>query len=220
MKSNLICNPDDQRIAVSYLRKADPALGNKIDNIGDFQLEVESDLSPFEELLRSIVYQQLSGRAAETIYSRLLAKYPNRDRPQPEDVLNTPDETLRSCGLSASKVRAVKDLADKTAGGELPDMLQIKEMDNRQIIDAFTSVWGIGQWTVEMLLMFNLGRADVLPAADLGIRRGFSRTFCLDQMPSPQEILAHGEIWRPYRSVASWYLWRVADSDDQGANRA
>ncbi len=212
-------HPYDPQAAVAHLRKIDPQLRTLIDRMGDFEPDRELDRTPFEALLGSIVYQQLSGRAAETIYGRLLALYPDCDSPGAADILDTPVEELRGCGLSAAKVRAVKDLAAKTAAGSLPDSSRIAQMSDQQIIDAFTDVRGIGRWTVEMLLMFNLGRADVLPATDLGIRRGFMKTYGLQDMPTPAEVLAKGEQWTPYRSVAAWYLWRAADEGGPRENR-
>ena len=212
--------PYDSDAAIVHLKKSDSVLGALIDRVGEFELDCELNLEPFEALLESIVYQQLSGRAAATIYGRLLALFPNRASPRAQDILNTPVETLRGCGLSAAKVRAVKDLASKTNDGELPELKEAEKMSNQQVIDIFTTVWGIGQWTAEMLLIFHLGRPDVLPATDLGVQRGFMRTYGLESMPAPADLLAQGEKWKPYRSVASWYLWRAADGGDKRQNRS
>ncbi len=203
--------PYDPQDALRHFRAADPVLANLTAEVGEFKLEYQRDQSPFEALLRSIVYQQLSGHAAASILARVLGLYGNAF-PMPADLLDTPDDTLRSCGLSRAKIRAVKDLAEKTQQGLLPKPGDIAAMDNRAIIDAFSKVRGIGPWTVEMLLIFNLGRPDVLPATDLGVRRGYSVAFHTADLPTPSELLQHGEIWRPYRSVASWYLWQAADS--------
>ena len=204
--------PYDPRLALEHFKQKDPVLAALTEQVGPFGLEFNAELTPFEDLVGSIVYQQLSGRAAASILKRVLSLYGD-EFPLPEDLLTTADDELRGCGLSRSKIRAVKDLASKTSQGLLPEPKAIAAMDNRAIIDAFTEVRGIGQWTVEMLLMFNLGRMDVLPATDLGVRRGYSVAFQTDGLPTPKQLLAHGELWKPYRSVASWYLWQAADPD-------
>lgn len=207
MANSLPYDPED---ALQHFRNVDPVLAKLTTEIGEFKLEYQRNQSPFEALLRSIVYQQLSGHAAASILNRVLALY--RDAfPTPVALLDTSDDKLRGCGLSRSKIRAVKDLAEKTDLGLLPNPVEVDVMDNHAIIDAFTAVRGIGPWTVEMLLIFNLGRPDVLPATDLGVRRGFSVAFETADLPTPKELLKHGEIWKPFRSVASWYLWRAAD---------
>ncbi len=203
--------PYDVAAAVEGFRSTDPVLFELIAEIGDYRLELRDSMTPFEALLRSIVYQQLSGRAADTILKRVLNLYGD-DFPSPQAVLNTEDEALRSCGLSRAKTLAVKDLADKQVGNHLPKPSDIERASNQDLIDAYTVVRGIGPWTVEMLLIFNLGRSDVLPVTDLGVRRGFMVVYGGDELPSPKELGDHGERWRPYRSIASWYLWRAADA--------
>jgi len=202
--------PYDPQVALQHLKKSDSVLAGLIVEVGAFGLQLKLEQTPFEALLRAIVYQQLSGRAAGSILNRVLELY-DGEFPKPDELLATSDERLRTCGLSRAKVKAVQDLAEKTKQGELPVPDEIDAMDDAAIIDAYSKVRGIGPWTVEMLLIFNLGRPDVLPATDLGIRRGYSVIFATDELPSPSALLAHGVIWKPYRSVASWYLWQAAN---------
>ncbi len=207
MLFGFLYNPND---ALQHFRKTDSVLAALIDEIGDFKLEKRSNLIPFEALLQSIVYQQLSGHAAASILKRILNIYGD-SYPTPQELLDTDNESLRDCGLSRSKILAVNDLAEKTMQGLLPSQSEIKEMDSEKIIDIFSQVQGIGRWTVEMLLIFNLGHSDILPTTDLGIRRGFSVAYDLQDLPEPKHLLKHGEKWKPYRSIASWYLWQAAD---------
>jgi DNA-3-methyladenine glycosylase II len=200
----------DIELAVDALSREDPLLGALIEQIGPYQLNLRYIKSPFLSLLRAIVYQQLSGKAAATIHGRLNALF-DGGTPSPSSLLAMPDEALRSVGLSAAKTLAVKDLAAKVLEGTVPTMAQLNAMDDDEIVERLIQVRGIGRWTVEMLLIFSLGRPDVLPVADLGIRRGFMRTYELDDMPAPGFIRTHGLRWAPYRSVASWYLWRASD---------
>ncbi len=203
--------PYDAAAAVQHLSDNDPIMAQLAAEIGPFNLEFRGELSPFQALLQSIVYQQLSGHAAGSIYRRLQAFYGDR-LPTPAALLDTPDDQLRSCGLSRAKVRAVKDLAEKTSQNLLPTPARIAHMENDEIVSEFSAVRGIGPWTVEMLMIFNLGRPDILPITDLGVRRGFSVAYQTGRLPTSAELLAHGECWRPYRSVASWYLWQAADA--------
>ncbi len=204
------CLPYDSEAALRHLKQSDPIMAELTAEIGEYGLKSREDLTPFQALLRSIVYQQLSGHAAASILNRVLNLY-GGEFPQPGALLDTPDEELRACGLSRSKVRAAKDLADKTSQNMLPTPAGIAEMESDEIIKAFTAVWGIGPWTVEMLLIFHLGHPDILPATDLGVRRGFSVAYRTEVLPAPEELLERGECWKPYRSVASWYLWQAAD---------
>jgi DNA-3-methyladenine glycosylase II len=167
--------------------------------------------SLFAALARSIVYQQLSGRAAETILGRVVLALGRRPFPAPRDLLQAPPELLRQAGLSAAKTAALKDLAAKTLEGSIPSMARVRRMDDEEIIDHLTAVRGIGRWTVEMLLIFRLGRSDILPTTDLGVRKGFGRWFRRGKLPEPAVMVRRGERWRPYRSVASWYLWRALE---------
>lgn len=201
--------------ALTHLNTADHTLGRLIDLVGGFNLQLRHLNTPFETLLRSIVGQQLSVKAAATIFGRVQALFPDTDRLTPEALLAISDDDLRGAGLSRSKLKATRDLARKTLDGTVPATAEaLTPLTNVEIAERLTQVWGIGLWTVEMLLIFRLGRPDVLPATDLGIRKGFMRTYGLEAMPAPRAILVHGEAWRPYRSVASWYLWRALDLDD------
>lgn len=197
--------------AASFLSAADRHLARVIEQAGPFALRPQKMQSPFQALLRAIVYQQLSGKAAATILGRVTALFPGRRGIQPQAMLDASEAALRQAGMSRAKVLAVKDLAAKTLDGTVPSLARLNKMDDDEIVERLVSVRGIGRWTVEMLLIFRLGRPDVLPAADLGVRRGFMLTYRKRQMPPPTSILRHGQRWRPYRSVASWYLWRSVD---------
>lgn len=202
--------PYDPRQALEHFQKVDQTLFDLTQEVGEYALELRWGLTPFESLLQSIVYQQLSGHAAASILDRLLAIY-GHSFPAPEQVVNTPEEQIRACGLSWSKVRSVRDLANKSILGHLPAGNDIASMNDRELIKAFTVVRGIGPWTVQMLMIFNLGRPDILPVSDLGIRRGFKVAYGRDELPNANELAQAGDCWKPYRSVASWYLWRAAD---------
>jgi methylated-DNA-[protein]-cysteine S-methyltransferase len=204
----------DAAKVVRALSRKDPALGRAMRLVGPFQMQPPSMSSPFEALARSIVYQQLTGKAAATILSRVVALF-EPPFPRPQDLIAARDETLRSAGLSRNKTAALKDLAEQTLAGVVPGFSELAAMEEEAIIERLTAVRGIGRWTVEMLLMFRLGRPDVLPATDYGVRKGFARAHGLAALPSPKELLAHGERWRPWRTVASWYLWRVAELPDE-----
>jgi len=201
----------DPDVAIRHLSDADPVLGKLIDTVGPFGLEVRHLRDPYHALLRSIVYQQLSGKAAATIYGRVVGML-DGDPPTPDSILAAEDQSLRDQGLSWAKIRAVKDLASHMKQGTIPTLRKLKALDNEAIIERLTVVRGIGRWSVEMLLMFSLGRADVLPVTDLGVRKGYMLTYGLDEMPTPKELEQLCEHWRPYRSVASWYMWRALDS--------
>lgn len=203
--------PYDPARAAAVLAEADPLLGRVIEQAGPCALAPRPMEGPFEALMRSIVYQQLSGKAAATIYGRVCALFDGEGAPAPAAVLAASEETLRGAGLSRAKTAAVRDLADKTLSGVVPPLDTLREMDDDAIVERLTRVRGVGRWTVEMLLIFWMFRPDVLPVADLGVRRGFQFTYGLDDLPTPAALLAHGERWRPYRSVASWYLWRAVD---------
>jgi DNA-3-methyladenine glycosylase II len=202
----------DPAQALRHLRREDKTLAALIKRVGPFTMESRAHLTPFQGLLRAIVYQQLSSLAAGSIDRRFKALFPGR-RPSAKRLLGFDTDTLRSVGLSGSKVASVQDLARKTIDGVAPNRRALATMDDEAIIEQLVSIRGIGRWTAEMLLIFNLGRPDVLPVADLGVRKGYMLHVGDDQMPSPQELLAHGERWRPYRSVASWYLWRACELD-------
>jgi DNA-3-methyladenine glycosylase II len=173
---------------------------------------------PFDALAESIAYQQLTGKAAATIFGRVRALYPKRKWLDPKQLLATPDEALRAAGLSRAKTAALKDLAAKTIDGTVPSGRALLRMTDDEIITRLTTVRGIGRWTVEMLLLFDLGRPDVWPVDDYGVRKGFAKTFRRRELPTPKQLMKLGEKWRPYRSVAAWYFWRALDAPEK-ANR-
>lgn len=190
------------------LARADPALGALMRRVGPFRLQLKPLHSPFEALAESIVYQQLHGRAAASIFARLCERVGKGRKFTPEALLATPDAALHEAGLSGAKAAALKDLAQKTREGAVPSLAQVRRLSDAELIERFTWVRGIGQWTVEMLLIFRLGRPDVLPVDDYAIRKGFMLLQGLKESPRPREVLAYGERWRPWRTVVSWYLWR------------
>ena len=202
--------PFDARAAAAALREADPVLGRAIETFGPFAMTRQAMRSPFEALLRAIVYQQLSGRAAGAIHGRVLALFEG-GRPDPRALAAMSEERLRAAGLSRAKAAAARDLAEKTLARVVPGTRTLRRLPDDEIVARLVQVRGVGRWTVEMLLMSHLARPDVLPATDLGIRRGFARIHGLEALPELAELLAHGERWRPWRTVASWYLWRAAD---------
>lgn len=196
--------------AIEHLSAADKVLGRLIRKVGACRLKPLRRRTPFEALVQSVAYQQLNGTAAATILGRVKALYPGTQFPTPEDLLATPDERLRGAGLSRAKVAAIKDIAAKTIAGVVPPSRDIRKLADSDVLDRLTAIRGVGPWTVEMLLIFTLGRMDVLPVTDYGVRKGFAVTFRRDEknLPTPVELQEHGERWRPYRSVAAWYLWR------------
>jgi len=214
-KRKLPFNSDE---ALAHLRKADAKLGALIDRAGPFTLMLDASPSPFESLLESILYQQLHGKAAATIHRRVRECY--KGDPSPKALIGTPDEVLRACGVSGNKIKAMKDLAAKTLDGTVPSHASILKMADADIVERLTEVRGIGTWTVEMLLIFRLGRPDVLPVTDYGVRKGYALTFQrlpksrsieAADLPKPEVLFKRGKRWTPYRSVASWYLWRACD---------
>ena len=202
----------DPAAALRHLRRRDKTLAALIKRVGPFTMESRAHLTPFQGLLRAIVYQQLSGLAAGSIDRRFKALFPGR-RASAKRLLEFETDTLRGVGLSASKVASVQDLARKTIDGTVPNRRALASMDDEAIIEQLISIRGIGRWTAEMLLIFNLGRPDVLPVADLGVRKGYMLHVGDDEMPTLPALQEHGELWRPYRSVASWYLWRACELD-------
>jgi DNA-3-methyladenine glycosylase II len=210
--------PFDAVEAVEFLKARDAKLGALMERAGPFTLKLDPSPSPFESLLESILYQQLHGKAAATIHRRV-RDYFGGD-PTPQLLIDTPDEPLRAAGVSGNKIKAVRDLAAKTLDGTVPSHAAIKKLSDAEIIERLTAVRGIGAWTVEMLLMFRLGRPDVLPVTDYGVRKGFALTFqkipksralAAKDLPKADVLLRRGKKWAPFRSVASWYLWRACD---------
>lgn len=200
----------DPAAALAHLRASDEALERLIDAAGPFQMELKTTHSLFLALAEAIVYQQLSGKAAATIFGRVCALCP-RAKPTPEHILRLSDEKLRGAGLSRAKLASLRDLARRTKSGEIPSLGALRRMDDEAIIARLTSVRGIGRWTAEMFLMFRLGRPDVLPVGDFGVRKGFGIAFKKRGLPAPADLAKHGARWKPYRTVASWYLWRALE---------
>lgn len=202
----------DSDSAIKHLCARDKTLGRLIYRVGGCNIQQRRFDTPFQALFSAIISQQLSGKAAGSIYRRTRALFP-RGRITAPAVQNTSPERLRSAGLSRAKIAAVHDLARRYAAGMLPNARQLKTLSDDQIVDTLVQVRGVGRWTVEMLLMFYLGRPDVLPVADLGVRKGYQITFASPELPTREALMGHGERWRPYRSVASWYLWRATELD-------
>jgi DNA-3-methyladenine glycosylase II len=216
--------PFDSAEAVTQLKARDAKLATLIERAGPFTLRLDRSPSPFESLLESILYQQLHGKAAATIHRRV-REYFGGD-PTPEMLLKTPDEPLRAAGVSGNKIKAMRDLAAKTLDGTVPSHGAIARMPDAEIVQRLTEVRGIGPWTVEMLLIFRLGRPDVLPVTDYGIRKGYAMTFLrvpktrpleAADLPTPDAVRKRGQRWAPYRSVAAWYLWRASDGATEAA---
>jgi methylated-DNA-[protein]-cysteine S-methyltransferase len=202
----------DARVAVEHLRASDGALARVIDAAGPFAMRLGRTPSLFVALAEAIVYQQLTAKAAAAIFARVSALFPRaHEGPTAAQILRASDEKLRAAGLSGSKVLSLRDLARRAKGGEIPELAEVHRMDNEAIIERLTAVRGIGRWTVEMLLMFRLGRPDVLPTDDYGIRKGFAIAFGKHELPSRKDLERRGARWKPYRTVASWYLWRAVE---------
>ncbi len=196
--------------AIEHLRAVDKTLWMLIQRVGPCTLKPKKR-TPFEALVRSVIFQQLNGTAAQTILNRVKALYPGRRFPRPQDLLNTSDERFRSAGLSRNKTAALRDIATKALTGVIPSPRAIAVMSNEEIIERLTTMRGVGPWTVEMFLIFTLGRADVLPVTDYGVRKGFAQTYRWPELPKPAELLEFGQRWRPYRTTASWYFWRALE---------
>ncbi len=201
----------DPALAVRKLASKDPILGKLMKKVGPCILELKPIDSPFHALAESIAYQQLTGKAAATIFGSVLALFGSPKFLCPHEVFAISDESLRSAGLSKSKLASMKDLASKAIEGLVPEGKVLHKMDDDEIIECLTTIRGIGNWTVEMMLIFRLGRPDILPIHDYGVRKGFALTYGYDALPKPKELAEYGECWRPYRTIASWYLWRSLD---------
>jgi 3-methyladenine DNA glycosylase/8-oxoguanine DNA glycosylase len=216
----------DHTEALAHLSRVDRKLARIIAKSAPITLQPERTQSIFEALLESIIYQQLNGKVAATITGRVKALFPENTHrlrtrrglvagfPTPEQILAATPELLRSAGLSQNKMLAIRDLAAKTLDGTVPTTREAHRLSDDELVARLTAVRGIGRWTVEMLLLFRLGRPDVLAVDDYGIRKGFAKIHKLAELPKPKELLAYGERWRPHRSIASWYLWRAAEMKD------
>jgi methylated-DNA-[protein]-cysteine S-methyltransferase len=205
----------DPERAIEHIRSRDPALATLIDRVGSFDLSLDPSPSVFVSLARSIAFQQLTGKAAETIWTRVCALFPfDEEGVSPARVLRTSEKNLRSAGLSSSKCAAFEDLAQKCLDGTVPSLDRLASLSDDEIVERITTVRGVGRWTAEMLLLFTLGRPDVLPLDDYGIKKGFQRVFG-GALPSRHALAERARRWIPYRSVASWYLWRANDAHDE-----
>ncbi len=197
--------------AYKHLAK-DPVMRRLIREHGSCELEPETRGAPFQTLLQAVAHQQLNGTAANTILSRFKKLFPHRKFPRPEDLAVVTDAQIRACGFSIAKIKSIRDLAAKTLDGVVPMSRQIAKLSDDEIVTRLTEVRGVGRWTVEMLLIFHLGRPDVLPADDFGVRNGFRHAYQKRDLPAVKELLAFGERWRPHRTTAAWYLWCAADA--------
>lgn len=202
----------DPHAAVAHLGTRDRTMAKLMARVGPFDLELKRTSSLFRALAEAIVYQQLTGRAAATIFARVCALFPGaQDGPTPQQILRVSDARLRGAGLSQAKLLALRDLARKASAGEIPTLADASRMGDEALVERLTEVRGIGRWTVEMLLIFRLGRPDVLPVDDYGVRSGFAAAYRRPALPSPADLARFGARWAPYRTVASWYLWRAAE---------
>lgn len=197
--------------ATVHLTACDPDWAILIGLIGPCQLAPANDREPFHSLVHAIAHQQLNGRAAQAIFNRFLALYPDTPFPPPEKILATDDNTLRGCGFSLSKIATIRGIAEKTLEGVVPMRRTAENMSDEDLIAQLTTLRGIGRWTVEMLLMHTLGRPDILPVDDFGVREGWRLIKGLSKQPSPKQLAMIGAAWSPYRSTAAWYLWRAVD---------
>ena len=197
--------------ALAHLRARDPLLGELIERVGPFHLTLRRGQSPYEALARSIVGQQITGRAAQAILRRLASQFGTPGVPPPARIRKATDVQLRAAGLSGGKARAFRDLAAHALAGDVPSWAVLRRWPDEQILSTLTEIHGVGRWTVEMVLLFRLGRPDVLPLGDYGIRKGYARTFTRGRLPSARELQRRGWRWRPFRSIASWYLWRALE---------
>jgi DNA-3-methyladenine glycosylase II len=198
--------------ALKHLAAVDPVMKKLIIEIGPCKLEHESRRSPFQSLVQAVAHQQLNGKAAENILGRFKKLFGGKKFPAPEDLANVSDNQLRACGFSFSKIAAIRDIAAKALDGTIPSSRAIAKLSDEEIIERLTEARGVGRWTVEMLLIFQLGREDVLPADDFGVRNGFRIAYKKREMPKPKALLAFGKKWRPHGTTAAWYLWRAADA--------
>ena len=197
--------------ALKHLAAVDPVMRRLIREVGKCELVPETKRSPFQSLVQAVAHQQLNGTAAGNILARFKKLFPGRKFPKPEDLAKVTDEQIRACGFSFSKIAAIRDIAAKTLDGTIPSSRAIAKLGDEEIILRLTEARGVGRWTVEMLLIFQLGRTDVLPVDDFGVRNGFRLAYKKRGMPKPKALAAFGEKWKPHRTTAAWYLWRAVD---------
>jgi DNA-3-methyladenine glycosylase II len=213
--SDLFNHPE----AVAALCKNDKHFSRLVEKVGETQLALDECESPYESLLEAIAYQSISGKAAATIYARVKALGTNGCCPTPEEMVRIRTSALRKAGLSKAKAAAMKDLAGKTMEGVVPSLEAARNISDEELVERLISVRGIGPWTVEMFLIFRLGRPDVLPIHDYGVQKGFALTYRKKAIPKPKELAKFGERWRPYRTLASWYMWRAVQLAGKGARK-
>lgn len=211
--------PFDHVHAIATLSASDEHLARLIEKVGEFAFALDERSSPYESLLEAIVYQSISGKAAAKIFSRIIALGTNGACPTPAEILKIKSRTLCAAGLSHAKIAAVKDLAQKTIDGLVPTLEQAHQLSDQELVDRLISVRGIGAWTVEMFLIFRLGRPDVLPIHDYGVQKGFAITYRKRRIPKPKELAKFGERWKPYRTVASWFMWRAVQLAGKDARK-
>ena len=197
--------------AQKHISKVDPVMKGLIQRLPPFTHKYDSIQSPFEALVRAVASQQLHGKAAEAILRRFISLIPGKPFPESDDMECLTDDQLRSAGFSRGKIATLRDLAENVTNGVVPPSAEIATLEDDDIVERITQVRGIGRWTVEMLLIFHLGRPDVWPVDDFGIRKGFMRAYGLQEMPKPKVLREQGDNWRPYRTIASWYLWCTAN---------
>jgi 3-methyladenine DNA glycosylase/8-oxoguanine DNA glycosylase len=219
MTTEKLVLPFDHVAAHEFLTRNDPHLAEVITRTGEFQFKLDECESVYESLLEAIAYQSISGKAAAKIFSRIQALGANGICPTPAEILKIRIPTLRKAGLSQAKALAMKDLAQKTIDGVVPTLEDAQKMSDEELVERLISVRGIGAWTVEMFLIFRLGRPDVLPIHDLGVQKGWAITYRKRKIPKPKELLKFGERWRPWRTVASWYMWRAVHLAGKNARK-
>ncbi len=198
--------------AHKHLSKNDPVMRRLIREHGRCALVLETRRSPFQSLVQAVAHQQLNGTAANTILTRFKKLFPGRKFPRPEDLAKVKDTQIRACGFSFAKIAAIRDIAAKALDGTIPSSRAVAKLSNEEIVTRLTEARGVGPWTVEMLLIFQLGRTDVLPVDDFGVRNGFRLAYKKREMPKPKTLAAFGEKWKPHRTTAAWFLWRAADA--------
>jgi len=206
--------------ALRFLRRSDPVMAQLIRQAGPFLVNPERGVGPYEALVQAVAHQQLTGKAAKTILGRFYALYGADCCPEPTRLVETPDEALRGCGFSRAKAASLKDIAARTLDGTIPPRRALARMKNETIIERLVEARGVGRWTVEMFLMFTLGRPDVLPVDDYGIRLGYKIAYGKRTLPKPKSLAKFGERWAPYRTTASWYLWRAVDMHRKSRGQA
>ena len=199
------------KAALKHLSAVDPVMRKLIRQVGKCELSPETKRSPFQSLVQAVAHQQLNGTAANTILTRFKKLFPSRRFPKPEDLVKVTDAQIRACGFSFAKIAAIRDIAAKALDGTIPSSRVIAKLTDEEIVTRLTEARGVGRWTVEMLLIFQLGRADVLPVDDFGVRNGFRLAYKKRAMPKPKALAVFGAKWAPHRTTAAWYLWRAVD---------